>query len=757
MKTWSEFLTLRERCWPGYKSVPGKKAYSPGSCVKESAAAAIAAATAIAKKKSGNYDSEGFRKTPYKNPDHPSVKSNTERKKEMNEDLRKWFSKTDPAGDWKRINSKGEAIGPCAREPGEPKPKCMSRAKRESLTKKERASAVAAKRKHDPNPERKGEPINVSNFGKGKISENMENLNEKNVPTNPELWSRAKSLARSKFDVYPSAYANGWASKWYKGKGGSWKSVSEDVESLDEGRPSQRHPLEGHEYHKKSDEALVHIAKDAHAAAEAMKSHNTTAENKYRDQANDSATVRHFRKTSGMPDWYKKKYGHMKEDIVNEVMDEPNYKLSIAARQAAADKSSTALRGLVAKKNLKQTEGKNKSQAFIDKMTSKVNAAKRLKEEDAYDKDAKPSDKPHDKEAAAKRAKIAAVMARRKMAKEEVEQLDELSPSTLQSYKVAGHKKYDSIRNNTDADSMAKKSKLEKGIKDAHAKQYPSKPAAAAPKKDPNSRGYEQGRYMGDSVEQDNENRIDELSNDMLGRYKTAAGADASKADKAGDYNKGNKRFSGIMKATKKQMANDIITRASSVTEAKEKTEYDYEGDMARGQLQSIINNAQRVHDMLEDNDNLPEWVQSKITLAEDYISTVANYMMSEIDESIADDKYGSPASETLVTKPHKELIKKMKESKDNSPPFDGPYTKDKGTVTDKSGAKHTPMSRARNLARQAMKKQSDSLKAPSRLGEESSRKAEIVKAAVKKKKMNSKEDTFQSEPEISTTITKNY
>ena len=46
---------------------------------------------------------------------------------------------------------------------------------------------------------------------------------EKNVPTNPELWSRAKSLAKSKFDVYPSAYANGWAAKWYKSKGGGWK------------------------------------------------------------------------------------------------------------------------------------------------------------------------------------------------------------------------------------------------------------------------------------------------------------------------------------------------------------------------------------------------------------------------------------------------------------------------------------------------------------------------------------------------------
>jgi hypothetical protein len=67
-----------------------------------------------------------------------------------------------------------------------------------------------------------------------KMKEEAELLDEKNEPTNPELWSRAKSLAKSKFDVYPSAYANGWASKWYKSKGGGWKSVSEEVEELDE-------------------------------------------------------------------------------------------------------------------------------------------------------------------------------------------------------------------------------------------------------------------------------------------------------------------------------------------------------------------------------------------------------------------------------------------------------------------------------------------------------------------------------------------
>ena len=55
-------------------------------------------------------------------------------------------------------------------------------------------------------------------------------INEKNVPTNPSLWSKMKSRAKAKFDVYPSAYANGWAAKEYKKAGGGWKSVSEEVE-----------------------------------------------------------------------------------------------------------------------------------------------------------------------------------------------------------------------------------------------------------------------------------------------------------------------------------------------------------------------------------------------------------------------------------------------------------------------------------------------------------------------------------------------
>ena len=63
--------------------------------------------------------------------------------------------------------------------------------------------------------------------------------------------------------------------------------------------------------------------------------------------------------------------------------------------------------------------------------------------------------------------------------------------------------------------------------------------------------------------------------------------------------------------------------------------EYDYEGDMAKSQLRSIMANSKRMHDMLEDTTNLPEWVQSKITLAEDYVVTAANYMEGEMNEAV--------------------------------------------------------------------------------------------------------------------------
>ena len=331
--------------------------------------------------------------------------------KDVKEDLRDWFGKGSEGGvgggGWDRYNTKGERIGKCARDPGEPKPKCLSKEKAAKMSKSQIASAVKRKRSQDPVADRSGKggkPIMVSNkikeetsFGEkrfcqlcgkkeykmecsygpdmwdkfsianfsiakthptneekdheysmarselstimnaakrlkarlgsgegnieawvqskitkaadyldsaadyvdsgemseaasaaqqaaiainmkkkgikpkskvdeacwtgykqvglkkkgkkmvpncvsvkegivGKILEQIQGeeelkyFEEENKPTNPSLWAKAKSLAKQKFDVYPSAYANGWASKWYKSKGGGWKSVAEEIE-----------------------------------------------------------------------------------------------------------------------------------------------------------------------------------------------------------------------------------------------------------------------------------------------------------------------------------------------------------------------------------------------------------------------------------------------------------------------------------------------------------------------------------------------
>jgi hypothetical protein len=152
---------------------------------------------------------------------------------QLNEDLSKWFREK-----WVRFDTKGNIKGPCAREPGEGKPKCRPLASARAMSKEERAKSARRKRREDPVADRSGKgnkPIMVKTesvqtaidkINRDRMSEEM--LMEKNKPTNPALWSKAKSLAKQKFDVYPSAYANGWAAKWYKSKGGGWTSVNEE-------------------------------------------------------------------------------------------------------------------------------------------------------------------------------------------------------------------------------------------------------------------------------------------------------------------------------------------------------------------------------------------------------------------------------------------------------------------------------------------------------------------------------------------------
>jgi len=51
----------------------------------------------------------------------------------------------------------------------------------------------------------------------------------KNKAKDPKKWNSCIAQAKKKFDVYPSAYANAWAAKCYKSKGGKWKKLSEEI------------------------------------------------------------------------------------------------------------------------------------------------------------------------------------------------------------------------------------------------------------------------------------------------------------------------------------------------------------------------------------------------------------------------------------------------------------------------------------------------------------------------------------------------
>ena len=88
-----------------------------------------------------------------------------------------------------------------------------------------------------------------------------------------------------------------------------------------------------------------------------------------------------------------------------------------------------------------------------------------------------------------------------------------------------------------------------------------------------------------------------------------------------------------------------------------EDAEYDNEGGMSKNQLKTMIDAAQELHGMLDDDENMPEWVQSKITKATDYIDTVRDYMKSnDVSEGSETWEAGYKRRVVKTTKPeHKE------------------------------------------------------------------------------------------------------
>jgi len=165
----------------------------------------------------------------------------------MNEDLNNWFKEK-----WVNIGKKVDGKHPPCGTSGEKRgyAKCVPAAKAAGMSKKEKESATQRKRAAQNDAGRGGKdssgqgkkPIYVSTKPKNETMNIEERLNlflEKNCPTDPGKWSASKSAAKSKFDVYPSAYANGWAAKNYKSKGGSWKTCSENIVSEATGREAK--------------------------------------------------------------------------------------------------------------------------------------------------------------------------------------------------------------------------------------------------------------------------------------------------------------------------------------------------------------------------------------------------------------------------------------------------------------------------------------------------------------------------------------
>ena len=99
-------------------------------------------------------------------------------------------------------------------------PKCVPASKAKSMSKKDKASAT--RRKRAAYKSKKGAPSKKPKMVSTEVLQEIGRLIEKNNPTQPSKWAYAKAQAKKKFKVYPSAYANAWASKKYKSMGGTW-------------------------------------------------------------------------------------------------------------------------------------------------------------------------------------------------------------------------------------------------------------------------------------------------------------------------------------------------------------------------------------------------------------------------------------------------------------------------------------------------------------------------------------------------------
>jgi len=153
------------------------------------------------------------------------------------EGLRDWFGKSkskDGKGGWVNVVTGGTCASD---EPGEGTPKCVSSAKRASMTKAERLSAARRKKKADPGQQQKtgaAKPTYVSTDPKKKMKKEDMDINEakdkkgKGSGTKDACYHKVKS----RYSVWPSAYASGALVKCRKVGAANWGNSAKNEEYM---------------------------------------------------------------------------------------------------------------------------------------------------------------------------------------------------------------------------------------------------------------------------------------------------------------------------------------------------------------------------------------------------------------------------------------------------------------------------------------------------------------------------------------------
>jgi hypothetical protein len=232
---------MDEACWSGYKQeglkkkgkrmvpncVPTNEAKTLGFEIKKSSGAG--ALTPDAAKQLGD-KAVSLQKKKAAAVSLPKLKENRgivedilndiqEASKSGDASLHDWFAKSkssDGKPGWVQLGGK-YAGKPCAKQPGQTtKPKCGSSKMAAEMSPEEEERAAERKRREDPNPDRKGKAINVA----------TEEYVEEDA---------CKTKVKSRYKVWPSAYASGALVKCRKVGAANWGNSSKNEEIVYEG------------------------------------------------------------------------------------------------------------------------------------------------------------------------------------------------------------------------------------------------------------------------------------------------------------------------------------------------------------------------------------------------------------------------------------------------------------------------------------------------------------------------------------------